>query len=237
MMEALDRERFPSISESPPREEEQLSLRRQQSIDSDEEGKTDLQAMNYTVPAPLLTPINHRTSSSGSLTSSLSTSSGLTGPSELQSVHPTRPSIPRTVTGRSSAFSFSTQDTGLFEARALGPESMDFYQAGQDRFVAGIYETSLTKDPGTAVMDAVSHAMQQLQQIRLRDQLHRPLRYEPRDKFHQPDAELVREFDSLAHDGLRVQRLTTNNWLRIAVWWLLKVYISSLDITPGVIAR
>ncbi|KAI9043850.1 uncharacterized protein KD926_002741 [Aspergillus affinis] len=228
MMNALDQDRVISASEAPPQVEEQLpssTMRRSGSIHSDEGIEIDLKSVNYTTcnPPTTLTMRSRSSTSSGSLTSTLSDSSGCTGSSKSQSVHSTKPSLKRSRTGTSSSFSFSTHDTGLFEARTLESGSMEFYQTPQDTFVSEIYEPSLTKSPDqSAVMDAVSHAMQQLQQIRLRDQLHRPLRYEPRDKFHQPSDELVMKFDSLAHDELKVRRLNTNDWLRIAVWWLLK---------------
>ncbi|KAH8427342.1 uncharacterized protein LDX57_005056 [Aspergillus melleus] len=228
MIDALDRDRSLSASESPPQDEEPFSSapqRRSASIDSDEQSEIDLRSVGYTICAPPSTPAMRpcTSTSSGSLTSTLSDSSSFTGPPESQSVHSTKLSLKRSRTGTSSNFSFATHDTGLFEARTLESGSMEFYQTAQDTFVSEIYEPSLSKSPDqSAVMDAVSHAMQQLQQIRLRDQLHRPLRYEPRDKFHQPSAELVTKLNSLAHDQLKVRRLNTNDWLRIAVWWLLK---------------
>ncbi|KAK1140607.1 hypothetical protein N8T08_010245 [Aspergillus melleus] len=230
MIDALDRDRSLSTSDSPPQDEEQLSSsssprRRSASINSDGQSEIDLRSVSYTICAPPSTPAMRSctSTSSGSLMSTLSDSSSFTGLPESQSVHSIKPSLKRSRTGTSSNFSFSTHDTGLFEARTLEPGSMEFYQTSQDTFVSEIYEPSLSKSSDqSAVIDAVSHAMQQLQQIRLRDQLHRPLRYEPRDKFHQPSAELVMKFDSLAHDELKVRRLKTNDWLRIAVWWLLK---------------
>ncbi|XHG03727.1 hypothetical protein AWENTII_007020 [Aspergillus wentii] len=74
----------------------------------------------------------------------------------------------------------------------------------------------------TNVKDAVTSAMQQLHQVRLREQSLRPLRYEPQDRFHRPDADLLKKFDESAHDELRIRRLSTGDWLRVAVWWLLK---------------
>ncbi|KAE8354898.1 hypothetical protein BDV28DRAFT_65884 [Aspergillus coremiiformis] len=74
----------------------------------------------------------------------------------------------------------------------------------------------------TAVTTAVATAMQQLQQVQLRERLLRPLRYEPRDKLHQPDPELMEKFGALTHDELSIKRLNTSDWLRVAVWWLLK---------------
>ncbi|RAL13818.1 uncharacterized protein BO97DRAFT_387761 [Aspergillus homomorphus CBS 101889] len=55
-----------------------------------------------------------------------------------------------------------------------------------------------------------------------REQLRRSLRYEPRDRFHQADAELVLKFDASVVKGQEVRNLTTSGWLHIAVWWLLK---------------
>lgn len=74
------------------------------------------------------------------------------------------------------------------------------------------------------VTDAVATAMQQLQQTRLKDQSLQPLRFEPQDKFHKPDAELNKNFENSAFDELRVRRLNTRDWLLVAVWWLLKVF-------------
>ncbi|PYI08497.1 hypothetical protein BO78DRAFT_73495 [Aspergillus sclerotiicarbonarius CBS 121057] len=65
-------------------------------------------------------------------------------------------------------------------------------------------------------------AIQELHQRQLREQLLRSLRYEPRDRFHQPDAELLVKFDNLAHKEERPQHLTTKGWLLVAVWWFLK---------------
>ncbi|GAB1190984.1 hypothetical protein APSETT444_000152 [Aspergillus pseudonomiae] len=84
-----------------------------------------------------------------------------------------------------------------------------------------------TESPGseldnTAVTSAVATAMHQLQQVQIRESILRPLRYEPRDKLHQPDPQLMRIFDALVQDELRIKRLNTSDWLRVAVWWLLK---------------
>ncbi|RAK77588.1 uncharacterized protein BO72DRAFT_428314 [Aspergillus fijiensis CBS 313.89] len=57
---------------------------------------------------------------------------------------------------------------------------------------------------------------------RTREQIRRSLRYEPRDRFHQPDAELILKFDASVVKGQEVRNLTTSGWLHIAVWWLLK---------------
>lgn len=75
--------------------------------------------------------------------------------------------------------------------------------------------------PGHSGADAI----QELHRRQLREQLFRSLRCEPRDKMHQPDAELLASFDHIAHKEERAQQLTARCWLLVAVWWLLKVYI------------
>ncbi|KAE8385322.1 hypothetical protein BDV23DRAFT_176335 [Aspergillus alliaceus] len=50
----------------------------------------------------------------------------------------------------------------------------------------------------------------------------RPLRYEPRDKLHQPDPEPKRKFNALVQDELAIKRLNRSDWLQVAFWWLLK---------------
>ncbi|KAF5864515.1 hypothetical protein ETB97_007346 [Aspergillus alliaceus] len=74
----------------------------------------------------------------------------------------------------------------------------------------------------TAVTNVIATAMQQLQQVQLREKLLRPLRYEPRDKLHQPDPEPKRKFNALVQDELSIKRLNRSDWLQVAVWWLLK---------------
>ncbi|EHA22905.1 hypothetical protein ASPNIDRAFT_52223 [Aspergillus niger ATCC 1015] len=75
--------------------------------------------------------------------------------------------------------------------------------------------------PGHSGADAI----QELHRWQLREQIFRSLRCEPRDKTHQPDAELLANFDHIAHKEERAQQLTARCWLLVAVWWLLKVYI------------
>ncbi|KAE8153746.1 hypothetical protein BDV25DRAFT_136499 [Aspergillus avenaceus] len=70
--------------------------------------------------------------------------------------------------------------------------------------------------------EAATAAIQQLQQTRLRERHIRPLRYEPREKFQQPDPAILKKFDALASDELGLGRLCTSDWLKMAVWWLLK---------------
>lgn len=236
MADALERDRILTTSQSSPPDEDQLSCsasRRHDSVHSDEDSGTELPVISYIISAPPSTSANrpHLSASSASLTSSTSDdSSNFTEPADVHSDQFTKQTISRIAAGRCSGFSFSTQDTALFEARTLERTSMEFYPAVQDPLVSEVYDSSPPKYvEQTAVMDAVSNAMQQLQQIRLREQLHRPLRYEPRDKFHQPDAELVRKFYSSAYNELKIRRPNISDWLRIAVWWLLKVYLVSCD--------
>lgn len=75
----------------------------------------------------------------------------------------------------------------------------------------------------TDVKEAVEDAMQELQQVRLREQSLRPLRFEPQDKFHKPDADINQAFERSAYGELKVRRLNTRDWLLVAVWWLLKI--------------
>ncbi|GLA85695.1 hypothetical protein AtubIFM56815_009936 [Aspergillus tubingensis] len=78
--------------------------------------------------------------------------------------------------------------------------------------------------PGHSGADAI----QELHRRQLREQLFRSLRCEPRDKMHQPDAELLASFDHIAHKEERAQQLTARCWLLVAVWWLLKREINNL---------
>lgn len=101
-------------------------------------------------------------------------------------------------------------------------DPMEYQRSNTDRS-----ETPLDSSQ-TDVMEAVESAMQELQQVRLREQSLRPLRFEPQDKFHKPDADINQAFERSAYGELKVRRLNTRNWLLVAVWWLLKVLLSSL---------
>lgn len=72
------------------------------------------------------------------------------------------------------------------------------------------------------ILDAVSDAMDQLRQVRLKEQLARPIRYEPRNPTHVPNPEIVKLFEISVNEELQVRRLITRDWLRVATWWLLK---------------
>lgn len=109
-------------------------------------------------------------------------------------------------------------------ARKLDRGVLDYYAEFDDKLrTVETDEPAETETEHTAVKEAIENAMQHLHQIRLRDQLQRPLKYEPRDEFHRPDPELTKKFDELVQEELKIRRLSTSDWLRVAVWWLLKV--------------
>jgi hypothetical protein len=72
------------------------------------------------------------------------------------------------------------------------------------------------------VLEAVSNAMHQLRQVRLKAQLARPIRYEPQNSAHTPIPEVIYLFEVSVNEELRVRRLITRDWLRVSTWWLLK---------------
>ncbi|KAJ6095622.1 hypothetical protein N7486_006368 [Penicillium sp. IBT 16267x] len=93
----------------------------------------------------------------------------------------------------------------------------------QERQSLGISsETSSTEFGHENVMEAVTSAMQQLRQVRLQEQLARPIRYMPQNKVHRPDQGILEAFESSVNEELQARRLITRDWLRIATWWLLK---------------
>lgn len=65
----------------------------------------------------------------------------------------------------------------------------------------------------------------QLLQIRSKEQLARPLRYEPQNSLHKPDVEMTKAFESSINEEPQVTKLTTGDWLRMATWWLLKARV------------
>jgi hypothetical protein len=73
------------------------------------------------------------------------------------------------------------------------------------------------------VLEVVAEAMKELSRIRHREQSQRPLRIVPQDPIHKPDDALRLKLQKLVDDELKVRRLNTRDWLRVATWWLLKV--------------
>ncbi|MCJ1465306.1 hypothetical protein MMC07_003923 [Pseudocyphellaria aurata] len=72
------------------------------------------------------------------------------------------------------------------------------------------------------LIDVVADMKGELSKIRQKEQLQRPLRILRQGKDHQPDDDLKREFQQSVEDELRIRRLITRDWLRVATWWLLK---------------
>lgn len=75
------------------------------------------------------------------------------------------------------------------------------------------------------LIEVVADAMRELSKIRQKEMSLRPLRIVKQDKDHQPDDELKKQFQRLAEDEMKIRRLNTRDWLRVATWWLLKVLI------------
>lgn len=76
------------------------------------------------------------------------------------------------------------------------------------------------------VVEAVASAMHQLHQLRLQEQGARPIRYEPQNQTHKPDADTIKIFEVSVNEELRIRRLVTRDWLRVATWWLLKARVT-----------
>ncbi|KAJ5129890.1 uncharacterized protein N7515_005929 [Penicillium bovifimosum] len=72
------------------------------------------------------------------------------------------------------------------------------------------------------VMEAMTSAMHHLRDVRLQEQISRPIRFEPQNRLHKPAAEILKAFEASVNDELQIRRLVTRDWLRVATWWLLK---------------
>ena len=87
----------------------------------------------------------------------------------------------------------------------------------------------MSKEPSNTDVDhasltqALANAKIRAQQVQMQEQLLRPLKIEPQDKVHRPDADLPVRFEASAHLELMVRRLNIRDWLRVGIWWLLKV--------------
>lgn len=73
------------------------------------------------------------------------------------------------------------------------------------------------------VFEVVAEAMKELSHVRKREQSARPLRIVDQDKVHRPNQFVKAKFEELAQDELRIRKLNSRDWLRVATWWLLKV--------------
>lgn len=78
------------------------------------------------------------------------------------------------------------------------------------------------------VAEVIADAMKELSKIRQREQSLRPLRVVRQDPEKRPDNMLSERFQKCADDELKIRKLNAKDWLRVATWWLLKVYASSL---------
>lgn len=126
-------------------------------------------------------------------------------------------------TGHTRVRSDQLLHDGSIDSRTLGTGAWDNNSDIQERQSAGkTSETSNTDFGHSNVMEAVNSAMQQLRQVRLQEQLSRPIRFEPQDQLHRPDHDTLKAFEASANDELRVRRLTISDWLQVATWWLLK---------------
>ncbi|KAL2809413.1 hypothetical protein BJX63DRAFT_358003 [Aspergillus granulosus] len=97
----------------------------------------------------------------------------------------------------------------------------------QKEFALGPKDDILPDNPQEETEDNhvkhdVTNAMQQLHDMQLREQNLRSLRYEPRDSFHKVDAVVAEKFEASLNSENQTGQLSTRDWLRIAVWWLLK---------------
>ncbi|KAJ5173056.1 hypothetical protein N7492_005649 [Penicillium capsulatum] len=102
---------------------------------------------------------------------------------------------------------------------ASGRDSSDI----QDRRSDGRSSHPLSNETcHSNVKQAIASAMQELRQLRLDEQLARPVRYEPQNKLHRPDPDIAKTFKESVNQKLETRRLSASDWLRFATWWLLK---------------
>ena len=88
---------------------------------------------------------------------------------------------------------------------------------------SGTESTTTEQEKPQNVDEVVAEAMKALSLIRQKEQLGRPLRVVRQDPQHAPDEALKKRFQQLVDDELKVRRLNARDWLRVAIWWLLKV--------------
>lgn len=149
---------------------------------------------------------------------------GGTAPMSPQSLNTSR-HVAQSMMGRiSHAQTRSDQLLEGMDGRTLGKGIGENNSDFQEKQSMDKSSDSISTEFGHSnVMEAVTSAMHQLRQIRLQEQLSRPIRYEPQDQLHIPSPEIMKKFESSVNDELRIRRLITRDWLRVATWWLLKV--------------
>ncbi|KAL8825359.1 MAG: hypothetical protein Q9170_007823 [Blastenia crenularia] len=94
------------------------------------------------------------------------------------------------------------------------------YVAGDIRHNAGKGKPLRIQE---VAMEVVKDATKQLSNVRQKEQSARPLRIVKEGPTHTADETLKERFEQLAEDELRIRRLNTKDWLRVATWCLLKL--------------
>ncbi|TQB72230.1 hypothetical protein MPDQ_006949 [Monascus purpureus] len=150
---------------------------------------------------------------------SISSESRVSEQSET-STHITSPSVPPRT--RHTAMS-QAASPGLFRDIVSKIFSSEFGQ-GDSYSGSSTEQTSImSRDTSSADLDhsnliqALANARIRAQQVRIQEQLLRPLRIEPQDNFHRPNADLKMRFDASACLELTVRRLNIRDWLRVGV--------------------
>lgn len=223
MSDALENEPFhlnpePSRTDGSPMTQDKSGLVSEEGSNGPGHGRptSRLQAATVTVP-----PRSRESTSSDSVMSGHSDGSALTTATYLPS---SETSTQRSVSQTLKHGPPRAPGSVFRSARNTDRGVLDYYAEFDDKLrTADTDEPAETATEHTAVKEAIENAMQHLHQIRLRDQLQRPLKYEPRDESHRPDSELTKKLDELVEEELKIRRLSTSDWLRLAVWWLLKV--------------
>lgn len=243
MTDALEKEYLPSAYESPQLREESpilpLVIRGHRAVES-EDGSDNSDPPRAAYPKvathrPSIPPNwpRHISTSSESMTSGQGDGSvyGRTSPTSPTTSVGKRPISPSAMS-QPTASNMRT-DYMIPDGRASGLRQINDLVRFDGDYAENL-DTSLRNPTHGDVTDAIANAMQQLQRARLKEQSLRPLRFEPQDKFHRPDAALKEQLEISAFDELRVRRLNTRDWLLVAVWWLLKVcHTSSFHNTVG----
>lgn len=102
-------------------------------------------------------------------------------------------------------------------------DSSDVQEKFQEKESMGkASESSQTEFGHNNVMEAVTGATQHLRQARLKEQLARPIRYEPQNMLHKADPEIAKAFEASVNEEKQATSMITRDWLRVATWWLLK---------------
>lgn len=167
--------------------------------------------------------------SSGSISTAFTNKTLPISPLRTSLSSPTPPE--RHLIGRSPVSSGSRASEGLYQdyPRSQGSESLS------EKHGSAPYGSSINPP----ITPTSAGTLRQLHELQLRDQHLRPLRYEPRDTIHQPDPTILEKFELSSNYEDHCQSLSTRDWLRIAVWWQLKVcsYFHSIINTNELKAR